>query len=94
MRNWKETRLIFVEISTRRKIRQCNLISQKDLNENDFLKLTFAIKTLSIKNNQSIKKNWWDWNNSEKCFENRSMRYVRDFKNASSDSTNIVSEND
>jgi hypothetical protein len=68
--------------------------SQKDLNKSDFLKLTFAIKALSIKNDQSVKKDWWDWSNSEKCFENRSMRYVCDFKDASSDSTNIVSEND
>jgi hypothetical protein len=30
----------------------------------------------------------------KKCFENRSMRYVCDFKDASSDSTNIVNEND
>jgi hypothetical protein len=41
-----------------------------------------------------FKKNWWDWSNSWKCFENRSMRYMCDFKNASSDSTNIVSKND
>jgi hypothetical protein len=41
-----------------------------------------------------LKKNQWNWDNSEKCFENRSMRYVCDFKNASFDSTNIVNEND
>jgi hypothetical protein len=73
---------------------QCNSISQKDFSEDDFLKLTFAIKTLSIKNDQSVKKDWWDWDNSEKCFENCSLRYVCDFKNASSYSTNIVSESD
>jgi hypothetical protein len=56
--------------------------------------LTFAIEALSIKNDQSTEKDWWDWDNSKKCFENRSIRYVCDFKNASSDSTNIVSESD
>jgi hypothetical protein len=56
MRHKKETRFISFEISIRRKVRQYNSISQKHLNENDFLKLTFAIKTLSIKNNQSVKK--------------------------------------
>jgi hypothetical protein len=50
MRHWKKTRFICFEISIRQKVRQCNLISQKDLNEDDFLKLTFTIKTLSIKN--------------------------------------------
>jgi hypothetical protein len=50
IRHWKETRFAFFEISIRRKVRQCSSISQKDLNENDFLKLTFAIKTLSIRN--------------------------------------------
>jgi hypothetical protein len=30
----------------------------------------------------------------KKCFENRSMRYVCDFKNASFDSTNIVNKSD
>jgi hypothetical protein len=50
MRHWKKTRLAFFEISIRRKIRQCNSISQKDLSKDDFLKLTFTIKTLSIKN--------------------------------------------
>jgi hypothetical protein len=94
MRHWEKTRFVSFEISIRRKVRQCNSVSQKDLSENDSLKLTFAIKTLSIKNDQLIKQNWWDWDNSEKYFENRSMRYVCDFKNASSDSTNIVSEND
>jgi hypothetical protein len=53
----KKHDLFFFEISIRRKIRQCSLISQKDFNENDFLKLTFAIKTLSIKNDQSAEKN-------------------------------------
>ncbi len=57
MRHWEETRLVFVEISIRRKIRQCNSISQEDLNEDDSLKLTFAIKALSIRNDQSAKKN-------------------------------------
>ncbi len=52
----KKTRFVFVEISIRRKVRQCSSISQKDSSEDDFLKLTFAIKTLSIKNDQSIKK--------------------------------------
>ncbi len=60
LRHWKKTRFVFLEISIRRKIRQCSLISQKSLNENDFLKITFAIKTLLIKNDQSIEKNWWD----------------------------------
>jgi hypothetical protein len=90
----KEHDLFFFKISIRRKVRQCNSISQKNLNENDFLKLTFTIKTLSIKNDQSVEKNRWDWRNSKKCFENHSMRYVCDFKNASSNSTNIVNEND
>jgi hypothetical protein len=49
----KKHDLFFFEISIHRKVRQCSLISQKDLNENDFLKLTFAIETLSIKNDQS-----------------------------------------
>jgi hypothetical protein len=44
MRYWEEARFVFVEISTRRKVRQCNSISQEDLSEDDFLKLTFAIK--------------------------------------------------
>jgi hypothetical protein len=60
MRHWEKTRLVSVKISTRRKVRQCSSVSQKDLNEDDFLKLTFAIRTLSIKNNQSVKKDWWD----------------------------------
>jgi hypothetical protein len=94
MQYWEKTRLVFVEISIRRKIRQCNSVSQEDLNEDDCLKSTFAIKALSIKNDQSIKKDWWNWDNSKKCFENRSLRYVCDFKDASSDSTNIINEND
>jgi hypothetical protein len=94
MRHWEKTRFVSFEISIRRKIRQCSSISQKDLNENDFLKLTFAIKTLSIKNDQSAEKDWWDWSDLRRCFENRSLRYVCDFKNASSDSTKIVSESD
>ncbi len=49
-RHWKKAWFAFFEVSTRRKVRQCSSVSQKDLNENDFLKLTFAIKTLSIKN--------------------------------------------
>jgi hypothetical protein len=49
--------LFFFEVSIRWKVRQCNLISQKDFNENDSLKLTFAIKTLLIKNDQLIEKN-------------------------------------
>jgi hypothetical protein len=53
MRHREKTRFVFFEISIRRKIRQCSLISQKDLSEDDSLKLTFAIKTLSIKNDQS-----------------------------------------
>jgi hypothetical protein len=48
----KKHDLFFFEISIDRKVRQCSLISQKDLNEDDFLKLTFAIKTLSTQNNQ------------------------------------------
>jgi hypothetical protein len=94
MQHWEKTRLVFVEISIRRKIRQCSSISQEDFSEDDSLKLTFTIRTLSIKNNQSIKKDWWDWNNSKKCFENRSMRYVRDFKDVSFNSMNIVNESD
>jgi hypothetical protein len=58
MRHWEKTRFVFVEILIRRKIRQCNSVSQKDLNENDFLKLIFAIKTLSIKNVQLIEKDY------------------------------------
>jgi hypothetical protein len=46
----KKHDLFFFEILIRRKIRQCNAVSQKDLSEHDFLKLTFAIKALSIKN--------------------------------------------
>jgi hypothetical protein len=53
MRHWEEARLVSVEISTRRKVRQCSLVSQENLSENDFLKLTFAIRTLSIRDNQS-----------------------------------------
>jgi hypothetical protein len=56
MRHKEEARLVFVEISIRRKVRQCSSVSQKDLIENDFLKLTFAIRTLSIRNDQSVKK--------------------------------------
>jgi hypothetical protein len=48
MSHWKKTRFVFFEISIRRKVRQCNSISQKDLSENDSLKLTFTIRTLSI----------------------------------------------
>jgi hypothetical protein len=51
MRHWEKTRFVFFEISIRWKIRQCNSVSQKDLSEDNFLKLTFAIKTLSIENN-------------------------------------------
>jgi hypothetical protein len=54
MRHWKITWFVFFEISIRRKIRQCSSVSQKDFSEDDFLKLTFAIKTLFIKNEQSI----------------------------------------
>jgi hypothetical protein len=32
-------------------------MSQKDLSEDEFLRLTFAIKTLLIKNDQSVEKN-------------------------------------
>jgi hypothetical protein len=53
MRHWEKTRLVSLEISIRRKVRQCNSVSQQDLNEDDFLKLTFAFKTLSIKNDES-----------------------------------------
>jgi hypothetical protein len=73
MRHWEEARFVSVEISIRRKVRQCSSISQEDFNEDDFLKLTFAIKALSIWNNQSVKKDWWNWDNLEKYFENRSM---------------------
>jgi hypothetical protein len=52
----KKHDLFFCEISIRRKVRQCSLISQKDFNEDDFLKLTFAIEALSIKNDQSTEK--------------------------------------
>jgi hypothetical protein len=94
MWHWEKTRFVSFEISIRWKVRQCNSVSQKDFNENDFLKLTFAMKTLFIKNDQLTEKDWWNWNNSKKCFENDSMRYVCDFKDALSDSTNIVNEND
>jgi hypothetical protein len=50
LRHWEKTRFVSFEVSIRRKVRQCSSISQEDLNEDDFLKLTFAIKTLSIKN--------------------------------------------
>jgi hypothetical protein len=43
--------LFFFEISINRKIRQCSSISQKDFSKDDFLKLTFAFKTFSIKDN-------------------------------------------
>jgi hypothetical protein len=56
MRHWKEVRLVFVEISTRRKVRQCNSISQKDLNEDDCLKLTFAIEHCQSKMINQLKK--------------------------------------
>jgi hypothetical protein len=49
----KKTWLVFFEISISRKVRQCNSISQKHFSKNDFLKLTFAFKALSIRNNQS-----------------------------------------
>jgi hypothetical protein len=52
MRHREKTRFIFFEISIRRKVRQCNSVSQIDFNKDEFLKLTFAIKTLSIKNDQ------------------------------------------
>ncbi len=52
----KKTRFVSFEILIRRKVRQCSFISQKDLSEDDFLKLTFAIKTLSIKNDLSVEK--------------------------------------
>jgi hypothetical protein len=54
MRHWEKAWLVFVEISTRRKVRQCSSISQEDFSEDDFLKLTFVVKALSIKNDQSI----------------------------------------
>jgi hypothetical protein len=47
----KKTWFVFFKISINRKIRQCSSISQKHFNKDDFLKLTFAFKTLSIKNN-------------------------------------------
>jgi hypothetical protein len=49
--------LFFFEISIRQKVRQCSSISQKDLSENDSLILTFATKTLSIRNDQAAEKN-------------------------------------
>jgi hypothetical protein len=49
----KKHDLLFFEISINRKVRQCSSVSQKDLNKDDFLKLTFAFKALSIKNDQS-----------------------------------------
>jgi hypothetical protein len=56
LRHWEKTRFVFLEISIRRKVRQCSSVSQKNLSENDFLKLIFATRTLSIKNDQSIEK--------------------------------------
>jgi hypothetical protein len=53
LRHWEKTRFASFEILIRRKIRQCNSVSQKDLNENDSLKLTFAIEALSIRNDLS-----------------------------------------
>jgi hypothetical protein len=50
MQHWEKTWLVFFKISIRRKIRQYSSVSQKDLSEDDFLKLTFAIKALSIEN--------------------------------------------
>jgi hypothetical protein len=51
LRHREKARFVFFEISIDRKVRQCSSVSQKDFSENDSLKLTFAIKTLSIKNN-------------------------------------------
>jgi hypothetical protein len=56
LRHWKKAWIVFFEISINRKVRQCSSISQKDLSKDDFLKLTFAFKTLSIKNDQLILK--------------------------------------
>jgi hypothetical protein len=50
LRHWEKTRFVFLEISIRRKDRQCSSVSQEYFNEDDFLKLIFTIKTLSIRN--------------------------------------------
>ncbi len=49
----KKHDLFFFEISINRKVRQFSSVSQKDFNKDDFLKLTFASRTLSIRNDQS-----------------------------------------
>jgi hypothetical protein len=56
MRHWEETRFVFFKISIRRKIRQCSSVSQKDLIEDDFLKLTFTIKHCRSKMINQLKK--------------------------------------
>jgi hypothetical protein len=56
----KKHDLLFLKYRFVEKFVNASLISQKDLNEDDFLKLTSAIKTLSIKNDQSVEKDWWN----------------------------------
>jgi hypothetical protein len=46
----KKHDLSFLKYRSIEKIRQCSSISQKHFNKDDFSKLTFAFKTLSIKN--------------------------------------------